>query len=51
MEESIQENTKFLQDEGKKERFIIKTPIMSEIFDHFSVQDKFPPFTYMYIIS
>ena len=25
MEESIQENTKFLQDEGKKERFIIKT--------------------------
>ena len=24
MEESIQENTKFLQDEGKKDRFIIK---------------------------
>ena len=31
MEDSIQENTKFLPDEGKKERFIIKAPIMSEI--------------------
>ena len=31
MEDSIQENTKFLPDEGKKERFILKTPIISEI--------------------
>ena len=31
MEDSIQENTKFLPDEGKKERFNRKTQIMSEI--------------------
>ena len=32
MEDSIQENTKFLQNEGKKERFIVKSPISSERF-------------------
>ena len=32
MEDSIQENTKFLQNEGKKERFIVKSSISGEIF-------------------
>ena len=32
MEDSIQENTKFLQNEGKKERFIVKSSISRERF-------------------
>ena len=31
MEDSIQENTKFLQNEGKKERFIVKSLVSREI--------------------
>ena len=46
MEESIQENTKFLQDEGKKERFIIKNQLWVKFSVIFRFKTIFPLHVY-----